>query len=156
MTIFVYDIVNKGAYIKTVGVETGSEKDALTCIRTEYPNNTINLVRRMDILLKNVSIEDDYTDPDYERFNRTQKEYGFRTVWSLYDVKNIEDLSPYTFNRVELSHMSNASMVMSLNRHTWLDIWGMVDKLVKIHDPAHPYIEGFRAYKNTLYVTTGS
>lgn len=157
MIIFVYDIFNKGSFIKTVGVETDNENDALNCIRSKYPKNTVNLVRCMDTLLKVVkSIEEDYFDADFERFDRIQKEYGLKTIWSLYDVKSMEDLSPYTFNRLELRHKPEAAMTMSFNRHTWMEIWEMADKLIRIHDPAHPFIEGFKVHNNTLLVTTGS
>lgn len=157
MIIFVYDVLSNGVLKKTVGVEAENEKDALNCIRSEYPNNTVNLVRRVSALLTvDKSIEEDYFDADYERFDRIQKEYGLKTIWSLYEVKNMEDLSPFTFNRLELRHMPEAAMTMSFNHHTWMEIWEMADKLIRIHDPAHPYIEGLKIHKNTLLVTTGS
>lgn len=157
MTIFVYDIFKNATFLTTVGVETEDEREAEHCVRANHPGKTINLVRRMSTLFKVVkNIEDDYFDADFERFNRIQKDYGLKTIWCLYEVKNMEDLSPYAFNKIVLDHLSYADMTMNFNRHTWMEIWEMVDKLVRIHDPAHPYIEKLRVSNNTLFVTTGS
>ena len=45
---------------------------------------------------------------------------------------------------------------ISLNNHTWLEIWSIADRLIRLFGPTHPYIEGFEVIDNTLYVTTGS
>lgn len=155
MSMFIFDIHNRGSFVESIGVESESEKQAVDCARKEFPQNTITFIRKINKQFQVVETEDKFAY-NFARFKRIQNDYGFKSVWSKYDVDNIDDLAPFTFNRIELDHVPTAHTKIPLENHTWLEIWSVVDKLISEYDPGHPYIEGFRVSKNTLYVTTGS
>jgi hypothetical protein len=153
--MYIFDIYSNGSFLQTIGVESDSENQAKDFASHEFPNKTSTYVRRVSKVFHVTGKDDDF-GYNFTRFKRIQIEYGFYSVWSKYDISNIEDLAPFSFNMVMLKDIPHSLTKVSLNNHTWLEIWSIADRLIRLFGPTHPYIEGFEVIDNTLYVTTGS
>ena len=84
---------------------------------------------------------------------------GFISTWSIYDVHNIDDLSPHEVLTMAYLHnfVEPAEVSLPKGRLTWLQLWRSADECIRRSgDTHHTFIEGFRKNGGILELITGS
>lgn len=93
-------------------------------------------------------------------FANLRDEHKFVSIWSIYDVQNIND-SPNFESCRSVSYTNHWGMPVEVelpnSKYTWLDLWNAADECIKLSgDVHHIFIEGFLAKDGRLELITGS
>ena len=99
-------------------------------------------------------------EKDYERFSIIQKENNFKTEWDLFEVKDINELSPYEADYLTDGY-HNVEIILPNGKLTWLELWKYTNMLYETTgDIEHMFIESFKVIeingKKELQVFLGS
>ncbi len=103
----------------------------------------------------------------YDRFNLAQSTHGFRTIWSIYEVEDLEQQHPYgNINEIcYRDHWGDEAIYETVKTQgqgqgTWMELWAAADRCVqRSGDNHHVFIEGFYTVADQphqLRLTTGS
>lgn len=99
-------------------------------------------------------------EKDMERFSVIQNENNFKTIWSIYEIKDINENSGLSAD-IMSDGLSDVEVVLQKKELTWLELWKYADELYKlIGDREHLFIETFEVKeingKKALEVFFGS
>ena len=102
-------------------------------------------------------------DERFEYFNTLKERNEYKSVWSIYEVNDIFDLSGFEAqNLVYKDHWGHENAVtipLPTGKLTWWDLWFAADKaIIESDDKHHVFIEDFQKSKDgkTLFLRTGS
>lgn len=100
-------------------------------------------------------------------YDLAQKHWGFKTIWSIYEVEDLEAQHPFAgaTQVAYVDHWGDEPVFVEIKTEgaghgTWIDLWRAADQAIReSEDLHHIYIEQFRPNpKNPqqLLLTTGS
>ena len=93
-------------------------------------------------------------------FANLRDEHKFVSIWSIYDVQNINDRPNFESCRsvCYTDHWGKpVEIELPNNEYTWLDLWNVADECIKLSgDVHHIFIEGFKQKEGKLELLTGS
>lgn len=93
-------------------------------------------------------------------FANIRDEHRFLSIWSLYDVQNINEDSNFEGCKsvTYINHWGKPVEVeLPSGEHTWLDLWKAAEQCIVLsEDTHHVFIEGFRQKDGKLELITGS
>ena len=101
-------------------------------------------------------------DTKFEHYRSVTEDLGLSTIWSIYEVDNLNDRHPYAgADRVVYKdHWGEKPVQASINGMTWAALYVAANACIRDSgDEHHIYIEQFRPSKDdprTLILTTGS
>jgi hypothetical protein len=99
-------------------------------------------------------------DLKFNHFNSIQTTNRFKSVWSVYEVTNMFDLSGLSGETLRYGdHWGEGTVVIPLPGGilSWWDLWVAAEKAIEQSgDQHHMFIEHFRKKDNDIYLTTGS
>ena len=108
----------------------------------------------------NVEFDDSEFDLKFNYFENIRKTNKFRSVWSMYEVLNIHELSGLSGETLRYGdHWGEGAIVIPLpgGELQWWDLWVAAEKAInESGDNHHMYIEYFRKKGNDIYLSTGS
>ena len=105
-----------------------------------------------------IIIEAEFNNQLFKYYNDIANKWGFLTVWSIYEVKDMNDKHPYSRAKV-LKYDENFGKpsLTPIEGDTWLDLWFAADAVVKESgDEHHIFIEDFEDNGSYLELITGS
>jgi hypothetical protein len=83
-------------------------------------------------------------------FGEIRDENGFRSIWSIYEVKDINDRHPYgDITQMEYGYAEPDEIVVPVRGPTWLDLYRAAEKAIlrtyreEYFDACAVLIEGF-------------
>ncbi len=103
----------------------------------------------------------------HDCFSLAQKTWGLRSIWSLYEVEDLEQQHPFV-NAREIcyrDHWGEAAVYETIQTEgqghgTWMDLWRAADRCIRRSgDDHHVFIESFQPVADQphqLRLTTGS
>lgn len=93
-------------------------------------------------------------DNEFDRRQKLYEQYNMpNSVWSMYEVANLEDRHPYTAQKLVYEGWTQDISTCK----TWHDLWRKADELIfDSGDSHHIFIEGFHQSGNILKLQTGS
>jgi hypothetical protein len=113
-------------------------------------DNTPNVERKLvEDYMKKERIEDgDVITSKIEEFANIAELNGFETIFSVYEVNNINELSGITADYI--TNGLDATQIELENKElTWLELWAAADNLYKkIGDTEHLFVESFDVIQN--------
>ena len=102
-------------------------------------------------------------DRKFDHYHAKAKEFGLKTVWSIYEVENLNDMHPFGKGLEVVYdanyHWGGKTTIAAVHGNTWLDLFIAADKCVRDSgDNHHIYIESFEPSSATgvVYLHTGS
>ena len=99
-------------------------------------------------------------DLKFNYFTKVQTTNRFKSVWSIFEVNNIFDLSGLRGETLRYGdHWGTGTVVIPLPGGTlqWWDLWVAAEKAIEQSgDQHHMFIEAFRKEGNDIYLSTGS
>ncbi len=97
-----------------------------------------------------------------EHYSTVQEELGLRSIWSIFDVQDLNQPHPYTAAR-EISykdHWGEAAVIEPIEGPTWRDLYSAADRCIRgSGDDHHIFIEAFYTVADQphqIRLTTGS
>lgn len=138
----------------------------LDCLQDQRVQEIVERIRR--VALKGAYEQDARAfDTKFDVFNTAQNLWGFKTVWSIYEVEDLEAQHPFpgALQVAYVDHWGEEPVFVEIKTEgaghgTWLDLWRAADEAIrKSGDQHHIFIEQFRPNpKNPqqLLLTTGS
>jgi hypothetical protein len=85
---------------------------------------------------------------DFERFALIAEQNNFKTNWCIYEVKNINEISPFQAESLT-DGCNNVEVKLPNKKLTWLELWKYTDMLYEtINDTEHFFIENFEVMQN--------
>ena len=107
-------------------------------------------------------MSDDF-DVKFDYFDKIKADASFRSIWSIYEVNSIYDLSGLEAeNLVYKDHWGHDQAVtipLPVGNLRWYDLWVAADKaIIKSEDTHHFFIEDFQKSSDgkMLFLRTGS
>jgi len=99
--------------------------------------------------MKKERIEDgDVITSKIEEFADIAELNGFETVFSLYEVKDVNELSGITADYMT-NGLDDNQIQLENKELTWLELWAAADNLYKkIGDTEHLFVEEFEVIQN--------
>jgi hypothetical protein len=105
---------------------------------------------------------DDF-DVKFSYFDKIKDDASFRSIWSIYEVNNIYDLSGFEAETLvykdHWGHERAVSIPLPGGNLKWWDLWCAADKaIIESEDKHHVFIEDFQKSPDgkTLFLRTGS
>lgn len=103
----------------------------------------------------------------HDIYRKVQKHWGFKTIWSLYEVEDLEAQHPFAgaAQVAYVDHWGDEPVFVEIKTEgagsgTWIDLWRAADEAIqRSGDQHHVFIEQFRPNpKNPqqLLLSTGS
>ena len=90
-------------------------------------------------------------------FIRKREKYGFKTSWSLFQIKAFAYPSPYKAKWMSNGIDNNIKVKLPNHTLSGLELWKYADELYKLlGDTEHSFIEGFELKNDTIEVFFGS
>jgi len=106
-------------------------------------------------------MNDDF-DVKFDYFSKVQTTNRFKSIWSIYEIVNVHDLSGLKAeNLVYKDHWNESAITIPLpgGNLQWWDLWVAAEKaIIESEDEHHVFIEDFQKSKDgkTLFLRTGS
>lgn len=107
--------------------------------------------------------DNDAFDRKNNHYEKIQSQSGFKTIWSIYEVEDLEADHPFTdaLQVAYKDHWGDEPVFVEIQgMGTWVDLWRAADEAIRRSgDQHHIFIEQFRPNpKNPqqLLLTTGS
>ena len=107
--------------------------------------------------------ENDRFETRFQHFREAQHQYGFSTVWSIFEVPRVEyEVTP---ELVDITHVKYYNQLVAVEKPEgqlrWVDLWRAADKAIaESGDKHHVFVEGFYQRKEdpigTYQIITGS
>jgi|LakMenE18May11ns_1017448.scaffolds.fasta_scaffold9833636_2 hypothetical protein len=130
--------------------EDGLPMDEILEMIKPLVDNTPNVERKLvEDYMKKERIEDgDVITSKIEEFANIAELNGFETIFSVYEVNNINELSGITADYI--TNGLDATQIELENKElTWLELWAAADNLYKkIGDTEHLFVESFDVIQN--------
>ena len=105
-------------------------------------------------------LDTDTFDQKYRYFDTVKKDNSLKSVWSIYEVENIHELSGLNGETLRYGdHWGEGTVVIPLpgGNLQWWDLWAAADKAIaQSGDSHHVFIEAFYKKGNDIYLSTGS
>jgi hypothetical protein len=87
-------------------------------------------------------------EKDFARFSEIQEQNNFKTIWSIYKVKDMNEISPFQAEYLT-DGFNNVEVKLSNKKLTWLELWKYTDMLYETTgDIEHMFIENFKIIEN--------
>jgi hypothetical protein len=130
--------------------EDGLPMDEILEMIKPLVDNTPNVERKLvEDYMKKERIEDgDVITSKIEEFANIAELNGFETIFSVYEVNNINELSGITADYI--TNGLDATQIELENKElTWLELWAAANNLYKkIGDTEHLFVESFDVIQN--------
>jgi hypothetical protein len=82
-------------------------------------------------------------EKDMERFGKIQKENNFKTIWSIYEIEDINENSGLVADYLT-DGVTDAIVELPNRDLTWLELWEYADKLNNLLGYSeHIFVESF-------------
>lgn len=100
-------------------------------------------------------------DTKMNHYDSVKTELGLTSVWSLFDVKDLNSEHPYT-DALILTYQDHwgeqGPVTVSIDGSLWRDLYRAADRAIRLSgDQHHIFVEGFRSDHSTeLRLITGS
>jgi hypothetical protein len=130
--------------------EDGLPMDEILQMIKPLVDNTPNVERKLvEDYMRDERIEDgDAITSKIEEFADIAELNGFDTVFSVYEVDNINELSGITADYVT-NGLDDTQIQLENKELTWLELWTAADTLYKkIGDTEHLFVEEFEVIQN--------
>jgi hypothetical protein len=130
--------------------EDGLPMDEILEMIKPLVDNTPNVERKLvEDYMKKERIEDgDVITSKIEEFADIAELNGFETVFSLYEVKDVNELSGITADYMT-NGLDDIQIQLENKELTWLELWAAADNLYKkIGDREHLFVESFDVIQN--------
>lgn len=97
-------------------------------------------------------------DRKYAYYNQVKEEIGAKTIWSIYEVADLDQPHPYRSGLfVTYTAWGAETQHCAVYGNTWRDLYRAADNCIRNSgDEHHVFIEGFRLDGDKLILTTGS
>jgi hypothetical protein len=97
-------------------------------------------------------------DRKYAYYSQVKEEIGAQTIWSIYEVADLDQPHPYRSGLfVTYTAWGAETQHCAVYGNTWRDLYRAADNCIRNSgDEHHVFIEGFRLDGNKLILTTGS
>lgn len=131
--------------------------NALCFARSDNVEDTVATIR--GALARAYADENRIFDGKMDHFSSVQESEGFISVWSDYDVTDMDSAHPYPADSVVVYDTYESEPVRSPVRGaSWRDLYRAADLAIRESgDRHHIFIEGFRLENgNELHMWTGS
>jgi len=129
-----------------------------------------DLARKLHAVLKQleVGLEDAYAQDNsafeakMEHYSAVQEELGLRTIWSMFEVEDLNQPHPYTAAReiCYRDHWGTDAVYETIGGPTWRDLYSAADRCIRRSgDDHHIFIEALHpvaGQSHQLRLTTGS
>ena len=106
------------------------------------------------------SMLDTEFDQKFNYFNKVQDTSRFKSIWSIFEISNIHDLSGLSGETLRYGdHWGEGTIVIPLpgGNLQWWDLWVAAEKAIEQSgDQHHMFIEAFYKKGNDIYLSTGS
>lgn len=107
-----------------------------------------------ELIQPEVEASDNAFQVDYDRFNAVQEAHDFLSIWSIYEVKDLNE----EFGFVD--RLKYLKKTIKVNKNvTWMELWTLSEQLIiDSGDEHHIFIESFEhnAKKGYYELFTGS
>ena len=86
-----------------------------------------------------------------------QKEHGMKTVWSIFEVDDLDSPSMVTATELKYNGWGEATIKMHPGNKTYMELWHYAEQvLYEADDLEHPFIESFTQGGDICLLGTGS
>jgi len=130
--------------------EDGLPMDEILEMIKPLIDNTPNVERKLvEDYMRDERIEDgDAITSKIEEFADIAELNGFETVFSLYEIKDVNELSGITADYMT-NGLDDNQIQLENKELTWLELWAAADNLYKkIGDIEHLFVESFDVIQN--------
>ena len=104
-------------------------------------------------------------DSKFAHYKAMQKHFGYKTVWSNFDVERLDDALPSKY--LDITHVRYYNQLVAVEKRDgalgldWLAVWAAADKAIRDSgDEHHIFVEGLyqreEDSKGVYYLCTGS
>lgn len=132
--------------------------NALCFAQTTAIDKTVDTIR--EALQGAYQQEAEAFDQKYSHYELVQQQHEFSSVWSIYDVEDLNAAHSYPSDAVVVyrDHWGKNPVKCAVNGLTWADIYRAADTCIGMSgDSHHCFIEGFVVKNgNELHMITGS
>lgn len=101
-----------------------------------------------------------FTDAKWEQYRVYGEQYKLRSIWSMFEVDNLDDLSGITATRLLYKdHWGKSTVSIDLpgGDKTWGELWHAADKaILESGDDHHVFIESLDVSGDTIVLRCGS
>ena len=138
----------------------------LDSLQDQRVQEIVERIRR--VALKGAYAQDQLSfDTKFELYNRAQMHHGFKTVWSIYEVEDLEAQHsfPGALQVAYKDHWGAEGVFEEIKTEgaghgTWIDLWAAADRAIRRSgDDHHVFIEAFTVNRDCpqqLILHTGS
>ena len=93
----------------------------------------------------------------HNHYSDLKEEHGMKTVWSIFEVDNLDSPSMITATELKYNGWGEASIKMAPGNKTYMELWHYAEQvLYEADDLEHPFIESFTQGGDICLLGTGS
>lgn len=101
--------------------------------------------------------KDNLWEKRQNHYSDLKEEYGMKTVWSIFEVDNLESPSGITATELKYNGWGEATIKMAPGNKTYMELWLYAEQvLYEADDMEHPFIESFTQGGDICLLGTGS
>lgn len=93
----------------------------------------------------------------YNHYSDLKNEHGMKTVWSIFEVDDLESLSMITATELKYNGWGEATIKMHPGNKSYMELWNYAEQvLYEADDMEHSFIESFTQAGDICILGTGS
>ena len=93
----------------------------------------------------------------YNHYSDLKNEHGMKTVWSIFEVDDLESLSMITATELKYNGWGEATIKMAPGNKSYMELWHYAEQvLYEADDLEHGFIESFTQVGDICMLATGS
>ena len=93
----------------------------------------------------------------YNHYSDLKNEHGMKTVWSIFEVDDLESLSMITATELKYNGWGEATIKMAPGNKSYMELWNYAEQvLYEADDMEHSFIESFTQAGDICILGTGS
>jgi hypothetical protein len=93
----------------------------------------------------------------YNHYSNLKNEHGMKTVWSIFEVDDLESLSMITATELKYNGWGEATIKMAPGNKSYMELWNYAEQvLYEADDMEHSFIESFTQAGDICILGTGS
>ena len=93
----------------------------------------------------------------YNHYSDLKNEHGMKTVWSMFEVDDLESLSMITATELKYNGWGEATIKMAPGNKSYMELWNYAEQvLYEADDMEHSFIESFTQAGDICILGTGS
>lgn len=93
----------------------------------------------------------------HDYYEHTKADNGMQTVWSIYEIDNLDSPSGITATELKYNGWGEATVPMHAGNKTWMELWSYAEQVLhEADDMHHCFIESFTQAGDVCMLGAGS